>query len=309
MSTLVSIIVPTYNRANLLLEAVDSVRQQTFENWELLIVDDGSSDETGMAVKEFLGDTRIHYLWQENRGQSAARNRGLLNSQGSLVAFLDSDNRWLPHKLSSQAAFMESHPEVDVLYGETERIGSDGSTWPSPNRRRYSGIIWRHLLDQNFVNFNTSIVRRHKLVEVGGFDEDLRGGEDYDLWLRLSRDSVFHFLPGVVTQYRIEGDRITNSLERVMDANLASLNAFFRKNADLIGWSEKRTAKGRLHERFARSYSSSGELFKGLKLGMKAIAYAPFSTRAWWALAAVCISPFRRRELGRVKSGGKQEHE
>ena len=294
MSSAVSVVIPTYNRAELLADAIGSVQRQTFEDWELLVVDDGSTDDTRTVMDGFLADKRIRYVRQENRGQSAARNLGLRHARAPLIAFLDSDNRWLPDKLERQMRFLADHPEVDVVYGETERLGSDGSTWPSPVRERHSGTVWRPLLTKNFINFNTSVVRRERLIAIGGFDEALRGGEDYDLWLRLSPDCTFQFLPGVVTQYRIEGDRVTHNFGRIFDANRRSIDAFFESNPGLMRPREYRAVKARLYTRFARSFAGSGAIARGLDLALRTIVLDPSSSLSWRALYAVVVSPWRK---------------
>lgn len=309
MSTLVSVVVPTFNRANLLPEAVDSVRQQTFESWELLVVDDGSSDGTEAVMKRFLDDPRINYLRQDNRGQAAARNAGINSARGDLVAFLDSDNRWLPHKLAAQVAFMGENPNTDVLYGETERIDNAGKTWPSPTRRRFSGVVWKELLVDNFVNFNTAIVRRHRLTEVGGMNEQVRCGDDYDLWLRLASRSTFHFLPGVVAQYRVEGPRISDDLEGRMRSNATAVDRFLRSNRGLLTPREIRQVRSRIYGRFSRAFANSGQALKGIALGLTATAYDPLSWRAWRTLGAVCAKPLRLVVSSRSEAADKSIHD
>lgn len=304
MSTLVSIIVPTYNRAGLLREAIESVINQEYQDWQLIVADDGSTDDSEKIVRQYQDDLRVLYFKQDNRGQAAARNLGISHASGDLIAFLDSDNRWLPHKLAAQVSYMDQHPNVDVLYGETERIDGSGRTWPGPIRRRFSGIVWKELLVDNFVTFNTSVVRSGKLRAVGGMDDTVRRGDDYDLWLRLARDSVFHFLPGVVTQYRVEGSRISDDVDGRMQSNLAAVGRFIRSNPGLLGASERRKIKARVYARFARAMSSAGRTSHGISLAMRAVASAPLSLRSWRTLLAVCAMPLRRTMASGLEPAG-----
>ena len=293
MSTLVSVIVPTYNRAGVLREAIESVRDQECQDWELIVCDDGSTDDSDQVVADYRDDPRIRYFRQENRGQAVARNLGISHAQGDFIGFLDSDNRWLPHKLAVQVPYLEVHPEVDVLYGDIERIDGAGRTWPSPVRRRYSGVVWKDLLIDNFVTFNTALVRADKLRAIGGMDETVRRGDDYDLWLRLSPTARFQFVPGVVAQYRVEGNRISDDVEGRMQSNMAAVERFLRANPGLLDGRERRRIESRIYGRFARAMSASGHLPRAIALGSRAVGRQPLSLRAWRTLVAVLLAPFR----------------
>ena len=133
---LVSVVMATYNRERYVGMAVRSVIAQTFGNWELIVVDDGSKDDTVAVLQPLLADPRIRYFHQENKGQATARNRGLQAAHGELVCFMDSDNLWLPQKLQRQLELLRD--DVDVLYGEDDIIDEEGRVQPSMPMRRYS---------------------------------------------------------------------------------------------------------------------------------------------------------------------------
>ncbi|MFW6242358.1 MAG: glycosyltransferase, partial [Thermodesulfobacteriota bacterium] len=175
-----------------LRNAVDSVLDQAYSPFELLVIDDGSADETPALLREY-GD-RIQVFRQSNQGVGAARNRGIAVARGSLIAFLDSDDRWLPGKLAAQAAFFEEHPEA--LICQTEEIWVRNGVRVNPRRRhqKRSGMIFEPSLALCLVSPSAVMVRRSLFDEVGRFDETLPACEDYDLWLRVSRRHPVHLI-------------------------------------------------------------------------------------------------------------------
>jgi hypothetical protein len=181
----VSIILPTYNRAHLVAEAIESVLNQAFPDFELIVVDDGSTDQTEVVVRSFA-DHRLKYLKQSNKGVSAARNTGLQNAKGEFIAFLDHDDLFLPEKLSVQVARMHQDSDVGLVY--SLYLGTKQQEEP---RRRAGGchspLELRHLLLGTLIHLSSTLVRRLWLQKVGGFDERLQyGGEDRDILLRLA---------------------------------------------------------------------------------------------------------------------------
>ena len=190
----VSIIIPTYNRRDFLREAIRSVLEQSFRDFELIVVDDGSDDGTReMIQREFPG--LLTYLYQENQGVSRARNRGLKLAQGEFVAFLDSDDLWLPRKLERQMAFMQSQPKAQICYTDEIWIRRGVRVNPKKKHAKYSGWIYPRCLPLCIISPSSALMRRGLLEEVGGFDEELPVCEDYDLWLRISARHPVHFLP------------------------------------------------------------------------------------------------------------------
>jgi glycosyltransferase involved in cell wall biosynthesis len=193
MSPQISVIITTYNRAAMVMEAVESVLTQEMTNSELIVVDDGSTDETAKRLSIF--GSRLKYYQQENEGVSAARNRGLEVSTAPLVAFLDSDDLWLPSKLHLQHNYLMEHPEVYLC--QTEEIWwRDGrQVNPKKHHRKPSGDIFRRSLDLCLVSPSAVMMRRELFKIVGYFDEDLPAAEDYDLWLRVSVEHAVPLLP------------------------------------------------------------------------------------------------------------------
>ncbi len=179
---MVSVIIPTYNRAWILKEAIDSVLSQDYENFELIVVDDGSEDKT----KELLDGykNRLRMIKQKNSGVSAARNKGLRAAYGEFIAFLDSDDIWLSGKLSAQVDFFLSHPHAFICQTEEIWIRKGKRVNPKNKHKKPSGDIFEPSLALCLVSPSAVMMRRRLFDEVGFFDETLYACEDYDLWLR-----------------------------------------------------------------------------------------------------------------------------
>ena len=189
----VSVIIPTYNRAAMVTEAVKSVLTQEMTDFELIVIDDGSTDKTGKRLSGF--GSRLKYYQQENAGVSAARNCGLALSTAPLVAFLDSDDLWLPAKLRVQYNYMTEHPEVYICQTEEVWWRNSRRINPKKHHRKPSGDIFRRSLNLCLVSPSAVMMRRELFEKVGYFDEDLPAAEDYDLWLRVSVDHAVPLLP------------------------------------------------------------------------------------------------------------------
>ncbi|MGD9333164.1 MAG: glycosyltransferase [Desulfobacterales bacterium] len=188
----VSVIIPTYNRAWCLSEAIDSVLAQTFQDMELIVVDDGSTDDTDTILAGYGGQARL--LRQTNQGVSAARNHGMRYARGDLLAFLDSDDLWHPDKLLRQAAFFDTHPEAMICQNEEIWMRRGVRVNPKRRHRKPSGWIFEASLALCLVSPSAVMMRRGLLEDMGGFDESLPACEDYDLWLRVSLRYPIHLL-------------------------------------------------------------------------------------------------------------------
>jgi len=189
----VSVIIPTHNRAQVVGDAIESVLAQTYPDFELIVVDDGSTDRTRQVVEGCIGRNgeRIAYLWQETAGAAAARNAGIRSSTGDYVAFLDSDDLYLPRRLEIGVSVLEQDPRYGASYGDQRTVAADGTVTLESRIKRFggavSGWILPALLRGDLIETNTITIRRHALEQVGGFDEKLWSGQDTDLWWRLAK--------------------------------------------------------------------------------------------------------------------------
>lgn len=185
----VSAIIPTYNRRELVCRAIDSALEQTHLIDEIIVVDDGSSDGTGEALRVRYGD-RIRYVRQANAGVSAARNHGLRLARGRYIALLDSDDEWLPEKTERQIALLQKHPDFGMVLCDVQCVDAAGATIEIVRRRdviREDGLALRWVLCSPALAPASAMLRREVYEDVGGFDESLRTAEDIDFHLRVAR--------------------------------------------------------------------------------------------------------------------------
>jgi glycosyltransferase involved in cell wall biosynthesis len=179
----VSVVLPTFNRAWIVREAIDSVLGQTYKDFELIVVDDGSTDETESVLAEYGGQIRV--IRQENRGVSAARNAGIVNASGKLIALLDSDDLWIPKKLEMQVDFFRRNPEALICQTQEIWIRNGKRVNPRKRHKKLSGMIFEPSLSLCLVSPSAVMFDKILIDDVGFFDETLPACEDYDLWLRV----------------------------------------------------------------------------------------------------------------------------
>ena len=193
MLPLVSVIIPTYNRWPMVGEAVESVLAQASKDFELIVVDDGSTDGTARELASFA--TRLRLISQPRRGVSAARNAGVAGAQGRYIAFLDSDDVWRRDKLAIQTAFMRQNPDCEI--SQTEEIWIRGAVRVNPRKKHHkpAGDIFRRSLDLCLVSPSAVMMTRGLFERVGGFDERFPVCEDYDLWLRIALEHDVELIP------------------------------------------------------------------------------------------------------------------
>lgn len=247
MSHLVSIIMPAYNAERYVADAIGSVLAQTYPNWELVVVDDGSKDGTGEVVRGLAArDERIRYVARENGGQAAARNTGIRASRGTLVAFLDADDLWIEEKLQLQLRALEE-TGADVLSSngfvfqddDTSVEAYELSTVPG---RTEGAEMFRLLYAFNRIQIQSVIVRRELLEQVGLFDEDRRyqNCEDYDLWLSLAvAGALFYGMEEQLIKYRRHDAASTHRLSNVLRPMVEVKKKHGR--AEVLGEKEVRT--------------------------------------------------------------------
>jgi GT2 family glycosyltransferase len=263
----VSVVIPTYNRRALVVEAVGSVLAQTFPDYELIVVDDGSTDGTAQALAKY--DARLRLVSQLHRGVAAARNRGAAAAGGRYLAFLDSDDLWLPRKLERQMAYLRSHPEFAICQTEELWFRNGVRVNPAKRHRKRAGDIFRESLGLCLISPSAVMMTRELFERAGGFDERLPACEDYDLWLRITRDRAVGLVPEPLVIKRAgHADQLSRSvwgldrfrvlaLLKLLEAGLAGerrawvIETLRRKAAILSSGARKR---GREEE--ARSYEA-----------------------------------------------------
>ena len=241
---LVSVIIPTYNRWPMVREAVESVLAQTAGGYELIVVDDGSTDETRCRLADY--GSRLAVLTQSRRGVSAARNLGARRASGKYLAFLDSDDLWHPCKLQRQLDFMERNPEIGICQTDEIWIRNGVRVNPGNRHRKPSGDIFRASLELCLVSPSAVMMRRELFERVGGFDESLPVCEDYDLWLRIVKDTEIPLVPELLVTKRgghaDQLSRATWGFDRFRVTSIANLIEA-GLDAEKAGWALEAMAK------------------------------------------------------------------
>jgi glycosyltransferase involved in cell wall biosynthesis len=283
----VSVVVPAYNAELFIAEAIESVLAQTFVDFELIVVDDGSTDCTKAAISSFT-DERLRYLWQENGERSAARNAGIRSAHGEFVAFLDADDAWLPDKLARQVALLDADSEIGLVYCGAWKL-RDGVI-VGQQKAAHRGNVVRTLLSVDNViagSASAAMIRRDVLEEVGGFDERLVIFEDWDLWLRIARRSQVDFVAENLVNVRLhEG----NTQTRLALMKSGVQNFFDRLLADPSWADEVRPVARRVRalEMFliGRICCNAGEMSEARKYLLRSVSYDPFRLSTWIYLGA-----------------------
>jgi len=222
----VSVIIPTYNRKGLLPKTIQSVFAQSFTDYEIIVIDDGSIDSTHESIVDLIEAEKIRYAYQTNKGESAARNHGMALASGEYLLFLDSDDLLLPHTLEKQVACLDSEPNVGLVHGAYTKFSDDVPDLGLRETSSYSGQMYpRILLEWDILMaVPTVMVRASLMTKVGGFDESMRQAADLDMWRRLSRHTSFNALPDVLARIRVHEGNIS--------ADKTRAGAVFQKYVD-----------------------------------------------------------------------------
>lgn len=309
----VSVVIPTYNRARFLPAAVASVRAQTYPCDEILIVDDGSSDNTSEVVAALGAGVRL--IRQANAGPAAARNRGINEARCDLVAFLDTDDRWLPGKLAAQVELFQREPALGLVCADMAIEDDAGARLVESNfvqrglQQEFAGLDGRplpdaprRLLELNFVNTSTVIAKRQLLVGLGGFDTRLRFGEDLELWLRIAARHPIACVASV-QEVRVEHDsNVTRSIEPMLQGYVHMAEAIREwAGAEMARW-------GVDANRYVAScmadlgywYFSNGRMTEARRALVASFREAP-NSRSVIYFAGSLLPAFLRRFVRRLK--------
>ncbi len=294
---MVSVVLPSYNRAHLIRRAIASVLSQSYRAFELVVVDDGSTDGT-REVMDTLDDPRIQYIrHSRNRGAAAARNTGIGAGEGEYVAFQDSDDEWLPHKLQRQMDVLtRSSPQIGVVYSSFWKVrGSGKRVYPPRSRRwaslipsevrRLEGDIRTALLRGNPVTTQAALVRRACFDRVGTFDERLPCLQDWELWLRVSQHYHFAFVDDPLLIVYPTADSISGDPERLAEAFRLILDTHYEgiDNGHLL-------LAHYLHTMGDLSYRD-GDLKEGRHSLFQAARLSGFNTFYWLKAFASWLGP------------------
>lgn len=282
-SPLVSVLMPIYNGERYLVDAIKSVLAQTWQYWELILINDGSTDDSAKIAQSFIRqDSRIRYYEQSNQGLPAALNAGLRRATGTYIAALAQDDQWLPHLLETLANVLERNSEAVAVYGLARTMDASGQDLPQTFGRVVpSSQLYDCLIEGNFIPACAMMIRRAGLEAVGGYDETLYF-EDWDLWLRLAADYPILSVPEIVLRYRVHESNMTKRLSKMEQGKLAVVRKHFgEEDGNVAEWSvNKRRAYAGVYYRLGVNYLSVEDWARGIAYLQKSfILWAPLCRR------------------------------
>ena len=300
----ISIVIAAYNYGRFLAGTLDSVLAQTYRDWEAIIVDDGSTDNTQEVVEAYLGDRRIRYYRTDHVGQSAAKNAGIQKTTAPLVCILDADDLWLPPKLELQRTLFRDDLELGVAYTRRLVMDEDGFLLQYDQPTLHRGQVLPKMFKDNFVCHSSVMIRRQVLEEVGMFDESIPMAIDYDLWLRIAARYRFDYVDEPCVVYRTGHA----NLSRRSEGRLMSVLGIMRRFLEEHGGRE--LLKGAVVRRaFAETYTHIGmakarqSRLAALPWLLRAVATSPGHGYCWKQMGATSLPmiarQFVRRALGR----------
>ncbi len=290
---LVSVVIATYNSGDYLREAVDSVLSQTVTDLELLVVDDGSTDGTRDLIAN-VSDPRVIYIWQPNGGQTVAKNHGVRRSRGEFIGFCDGDDYWYPNKLELQLPKFNQSSRTGVVYSPADTIDEHGKLLGGEIAEKFSGQVTDELFLRNFVPFGTAMVRRRCMEEVGGFDESLAMGIDWDLWLRISARYHFDYVPQSTYAYRIWSGQMSRNWRGRYSNAFRIMDNFLRQHPDAVAQDVRRRALANTYSNRARARMHEHPT-AAVQDAAQGIALDPWASYSWKTAGRTLINALRTR--------------
>lgn len=275
----VSVIIPTCNRSRYLCETIDSVLAQTYRDFEIIVVDDGSTDDTAEIIKRY-GDN-LRYIYQKNQGISEAMNTGIRNSQSEYFVVLDDDDLWLPDFLETQVAVLDQRSESAFVCSAAYVIDPEGEI----DRQSVGGALrdrsFEDLLKDNFIFSSTTLIRRTCFEAVGYLDRDLKIVQDWDLWLRLAKKYRFEYSDKLIAKYRVHPRNVSKKLKIHLEDNMRVF-----KKPEII----KGVSFFLIQECIARSYHDFGDRYVRNNL-LREAAVCYFKAALHWPIIGIYFWP------------------
>jgi glycosyltransferase involved in cell wall biosynthesis len=291
----VGVVIATYNYGRYIAAAVESVFAQTFRDLELIVVDDGSTDDSLKILGAYSADRRLRVIRLDHVGQSRAKNAGVAAARAPFIAFLDADDVWHAEKLQLQLALFDAKPELGVVYTRRTLIDEAGHDRPYRQPQLYRGNVLSHMFQENFVCFSSAMVRRTVLEHIGWFDPSADLAIDYDLWMRAASHYEFDYVDMPLVKYRLGH----GNLSRRVGERLKTVLLIMRRYLLQRGGRE-RLDPAVMRRSLAETYCSLGfalRPFSTRQAGrwfLRAAAESPGYRPSWRALAGLCV-PARLR--------------
>ena len=281
----VTVIIPTFNRSRLILEALSSVFAQTFQDFEIVLVDDGSTDDTHETLAPFA--SRIRYIRKANGGEASARNRGVHEAHTAFVAFLDSDDRWEPTFLETAMKHLDRHPGLGMVATACS-AAPGGQEHPGIRKRLLQGDLYCLLFRRNFITASAVVVNRDCFEVVGFFSENLDQANDYDMWLRIARVYPMAFLNQPLCRWRQHAGNTSRDELRHRQCVLQVVAAHF--DPFRISQDDYQRRRSHLSVSLGRVYLKLGRCEEAEACFREAITLTPFQVRPWRWLWATLLS-------------------
>lgn len=295
----VSVIIPTYNRSEFLRVAVSSALAQTLQDFEIIVVDDASEEDTGEVISQFE-DKRIRLIRHErNQGVSVARNSGVVNSRGKYIAFLDDDDEWFPEKIQRQFDLLEQSPKnVGVLYTGSLAVESgSGKTLYQLVPTQKGNLFEEMLLQDSLAPTSTFFVRKDCFEKVGLFDVEFEHGEDFDMWLRIAKEFQFDYLKEPLIKFTVPDKK--SSLSSSYEARIRGGEAQLKKYGAMFALDRRHYSRRYLD--LGVLYCCNGNVRKGREAFLQAIKIDPLEPRPYFNLGLSVFGPNNFKKLKNLK--------
>jgi len=271
---LVSVVIPAFNSEKYISECIDSVLNQTYQNLEIIIIDDGSTDNTVNIVSGYNND-KIRLLHQKNSGSGAARNHGIQQASGKWIAFIDADDIWLPEKLEKQLKNCsdKSWSHTDLFF--------HGGIYPKHTRTteltsKHSGFILRNLLVENSIGTSSVIIKKEVLEEFGGFNTDLRALQDWDLWLRVAEKYPICYIDEALVYYRVHSKSTSRNVRKTLPYHLYLINYVFSQQGPARDMQElKQKALSRSYQICSYIAEQENDYLFSCSCAIRSLVYGP----------------------------------
>ncbi|MGF1491620.1 MAG: glycosyltransferase [Microcoleaceae cyanobacterium] len=270
----VSVVIPVYNGEKTIAETIESVLAQSLQDFELIVINDGSTDKTLEVIASFH-DPRLRVLSYPNAGLSASRNRGIQQASGEYISFIDADDLWTPDKLETQAEALATRPEAAVAYSWTDLIDQSSQFLAPDSRAQWSGNVYPHILLGSFPASGSNVlVRRSAFQVVGGFDESLKSAEDWEMWIRLAARYPFVVVPKAQILYRIAPGSMSTQLDRQEAESLKVIERAFQQAPGNLQYLKSRSL-GNLYKYLTSRALDNYQSQRALVFFWKAVRHDP----------------------------------
>ncbi|MFQ5714308.1 MAG: glycosyltransferase family 2 protein [Candidatus Scalinduaceae bacterium] len=274
----ISVIIHTYNNEKFIGETIKSVLSQTYKDYEIIVVDDGSTDNTRAALLPYMD--KIRYYYKENGGIASAKNAGIKLSKAKFIAFFDHDDLWVPDKLKMQMEYFNKNPQAGLVYSKYTTF-RDGKKLRTKPKKGYSGWIFAKLLSKSIIQTSTVMVKKECLDAIGPFDESFALADEYDLFLRIARKFQCGFIDKELTKYRVHNSNASKNDFLFDKENLRVYRSVY-DNGTVLGRKEEKILKKRIARynlKVARRFYAQGQLEESMKYHNEALVYLPFYKR------------------------------